>query len=186
MPRAKGRLPKCCHTDGVDGSIALLGTCCVGFTPVVSLPSGEIRESHRVESEVVGLGGRVVTVVTVVSVTGPRNGGGLFDCSAPTPRGFVRFYGHFGPHTSQDWLDFNCGTTQRGGECFSPHFGSLFFGGKSGSMQNPYMQCPQGSSLRCGFLRCGICPRSNTQVITQMFSVGVFRCLLRNTGFSCN
>ena len=102
------------------------------------------------------MGGRVVTVVTVVSVTGPRNGGGLFDCSAPTPRGFVRFYGHFGPHTSQDWLDFNCGTTQRGGECFSPHFGSLFFGGKSGSMQNPYMQCPQGSSLRCGFLRCGM------------------------------
>lgn len=57
MPRAKGRLPKCCHTDGVDGSIALLGTCCVGFTPVVSLPSGEIKESHRVESAVVGLGG---------------------------------------------------------------------------------------------------------------------------------
>ena len=74
VPRAKGRLPKCCHTDGVDGSIALLGTCCVGFTPVVSLASGEIKESHRVESEVVGLGGRVVTVVTVVSVTGPRNG----------------------------------------------------------------------------------------------------------------
>ena len=156
MPRAKGRLPKCCHTDGVDGSIALLGTCCVGFTPVVSLASGEIKESHRVESEVVGLGGRVVTVVTVVSVTGPRNGGGLFDCSAPHQAGFMRLRFIFSPHTRQDWLDFNCGTPQRGWECFSPHFGSLFFGGKSGSMQNPYMQCPQGSSLRCGFLRCGM------------------------------
>ena len=112
MPRAKGRLPKCCHTDGVDGSIALLGTCCVGFTPVVSLSSGEIKESHRVESAVVGLGGRVVTVVTVVSVTGPRNWGGLFDCSAPHQAGFMRLWFIFSPHTREDLLDFNYGTQQ--------------------------------------------------------------------------